>query len=135
MAAEGTIGVDVIIQISDTAILGQRNAQLTYPAEMVDMTTKADWPHKRQRKGWRGPWSISCDGLLMAGGTGGVASLINMVKDDTLYPVTVVFGDSGEEATGTGYISNLQSSGPETGEATYSCDISGDDELVATVGS
>jgi len=133
MALEGVIGVDVIVNAGGV-IMGQRNATLSFPMDMVDMTTKADYPYKRLRPSWEGPWVIKCDGLLMAGGTGGIATIINTVKSKQPVQVTVTIGDSGEELTGTAYMSNPEFNAPQDGEATMSCELHGDGELIATEG-
>lgn len=138
MAEAGVIGVDVIVEIgtgATAAILGQRNASLTYGAEMIDMTVKADWPYKSSIPGWEGPWTISCDGLLMAGGANGIAGLINLIKGRTLVNIQVTVGDSGEEFTGTAWMTNVQMNSPQDGEGTMSCELTGEGELTATEGS
>jgi len=134
MAAEGVIGVDVIVKVGGTAILGQRNASLSFPVEMVDMTVKANYPYKTQQPSWQGPWSIKCDGLLMAGGTGGIASIINTVKAGAPVAVVVTIGDSGEELTGNAYMVNPEFSAPQEGEGTMACELQGIGELTATEG-
>ncbi len=135
MPAEGTVGVDVLVKMDGTPILGQRNATLSYPIEMIDMTVKADWPFKKQRPGWEGPWSIKCDGLLMAGGAGGIASLINTVKARTPVTVLVTIGDSGEQLTGSAWLVNPEMGAPQGGDGTMACELQGDGELTATEGT
>ncbi len=135
MATEPVTGVDVIVKISDTEVLGQRNASLSYPTEMVDTTCKADYPNKRQQPGWLGPWSVKCDGLLYAGGTGGIADIIAKVQAKTLYEVEVTVGDSGEKLVGNAYIVNPELNGPQTGEGTMSCELAGDGVLTPTQGT
>ena len=134
MAAEGAIGVDVIVKVGGVAILGQRNATLSFPMDMVDMTVKANYPYKSQKPTWEGPWVIKCDGLLMAGGTGGIASIINTVKAKALVAVVVTIGDSGEELTGNAYMVNPEFSAPQDGEGTMACELQGDGALTATEG-
>lgn len=135
MAVEGVIGVDVIVEITDVGILGQRGAKMTYPQEMIDMTVKTDWPYKSSRPGWDGPVVIDCDGLLMAGGTGGIASLVNTLKARTLVSVAVTIGDSGEEFTGQAWMGDVGFDAPQDKEGTMSCKLTIEGELTATEGS
>ena len=134
MAAEGVIGVDVIVKVGGTAILGQRGATMNYPVELTDMRVKADWPNWKQQPGWEGPCVIKCDALLMAGGTGGIASLITTVQARTLVAVVVTIGDSGEELTGDAWMVNPEMGAPQEGEGTMSCELIIDGALTATEG-
>lgn len=137
MAAEGLSGVDVIVKIGagPTAILGQRGAKTTYDTDMIDMSVKTDFPYKRNRPGWEGPVTIDCDGLLMAGGSGGIATLVNTIKARTLVAIEVTIGSSGEEFTGNAWMTNVEMDAPQDKEGTISCKLQVEGELIATEGA
>jgi predicted secreted protein len=108
---------------------------MSYGAEMIDMSIKTDFPYKKSKPGWEGPVTIDCDGLLMAGGTGGIASLINTIKARTLVAIAVTIGDSGEELTGNAWMTNVELDAPQDKEATMSCKLTVEGELTATEGA
>lgn len=135
MAEAGVIGVDVIVKIDGVGILGQRGAKMTFPVDMVDMSVKTDYPYKKFEPSWEGPIVIDCDGLLMAGGSGGIAGLIGIVQARTLVSGEVTIGDSGEKLTFDAWLMNPSFDAPQGGEATMSCQLQVDGELTATVGA
>ena len=137
MAEEGVIGVDVIVKIGTpvTAILGQRNAKMSYPLNLIDMRVKTDFPNYKSVPGWEGPITIDCDGLLMAGGNAGAAGLVNTLKARTLVAIEVTVGDSGEKFEGSAWMNNFTADAPQENESTYTCQLTVDGELTATEGS
>lgn len=134
MAEAGVIGVDVVISLDGDSVLGQRGAKMTYPVDMIDMSTKTDFPYRKSMPGWEGPITIECDGLLMAGGSDGFAGLINLMKARTTYAIEVTIGDSGETLTGNAWITNPSFDAPQDKEATFSCTLQVEGELTATEG-
>ena len=134
MAEEGVVGVDVLVKVGDVAILGQRGAKMTYTVDMVDVSTKADFPYKKSRPGWEGA-IIDCDCLMEAGGAAGMAGLVNTVQARTLVEVTVTIGESGEELSGDAWMIDPNFDAPHTAEGTMSCRLQIDGQLTATEGT
>ncbi|MCL5105668.1 MAG: phage tail protein [Armatimonadetes bacterium] len=134
--ANEVIGVDVIVEIGSgatTAILGQRGAKLSVPREMIDLTVKTSWPWKTAKPGFIS-WSVDCDGLLMEK-TSGAASIAQTLIDGTLVNVDVIVADSGEQFSGTAYLSNVEIDGPMDKEGTMSCKLDGTGALTPTSGA
>jgi predicted secreted protein len=130
------IGVNVVVQTNGGNILGQRGAKMTVPAEVFDITTKADWPNKQYIKAWRGPITIDCDGLLNAGVAGGAGDLVAAVLSDDTVAVIVVMGPEGAQDTfsGTGILMNFEADAPHDKEATFTCKIQITGTLVCVTG-
>lgn len=135
MAETAQIGVDVLVKLDGDTVLGQRDATMTYPIDMVDLSCKSDYPYKKFQPSWEGPITIECEGLLMAGGSGGAAGIVNKMKARTTYEFELTIGDSGEKFTGDAWITNPGITSPQAGEATFRCTLQVDGEMVATAGA
>lgn len=138
MAAEGVIGVDVVIKLDlgggSSLLLGQRDAKMTSTREKINMSTKANWPGNVYKYGWHDA-SIDCDGLLQAGGAGGIATLINKQLEGLIVPAIVEVGDTGETLVGDFLLSEVSLASPHTAEGTMTCKLEKSGVLLATEGS
>jgi predicted secreted protein len=136
MAASAVVGVDVIVKTGagSDEVLGQRNAKLTVKSDKIDLSTKTDAWAKVFRSGWY-EWSIACDGLLQAGGAGGIATLITDQIARTEFDVLIEIGSSGEQFTGTGFWVSIDADSPHDKEGTFSATIAGTGTLTPAVGA
>lgn len=136
MAVSKVVGVDVVVKTGagPTAILGQRGASMTVKTDMIDMSVKADAWAKVFQAGWY-EWSIDCDGLLYAGGAGGIGTLVTAQLARTAVAVEVTIGSSGEKFTGSAIYENLSGDGPHEKEATFKATLRGTGTLTPAVGS
>lgn len=143
MAAAGVMGVDVLVKIgagAGVAILGQRNAKLSFKRDEVDFTVKpasGGAVGKAKKPGWY-DWSIACDGLMYAGGTGDFASIMaTAVAAGATAPVVsvLVTCSNGMQFAGSAFYSALDGDAPYDKEGTFSATLTGDGNLTPTVGS
>lgn len=135
MGAEPVIGVDVVVKTGSepTAVLGQRNASMSAKRDMIEVTVKTDWPAKKFKPGWHDA-TIDCDGALIAGAAGGVASLYTALMAGTELDVTVTIGSSGEKLVGKGFWESQGGEAPQDKEGTWKGTIHVNGALTPTVG-
>jgi len=140
MAATNVIACDVRVLNGSTLILGQRGADMTYDADMADLTVTP-------AAGTRGVkavaptltgWSISLKGTAYAGGSGGFGTLLGLCRAGTSMTAKVemnyVTSAATEYYTGTAYIKSVKLTGSNlAGEATYDLELQGTGDLVPTV--
>ena len=140
MAAANVIACDVRVLNGSTLIMGQRGADLTYEADMADVTVTP-------AGGARGikaylptltGWSISLKGVAMAGGAGGVGTTIGLCRGGTSFTAKIemnwVTSAATEYYTGTVYVKSVKLTGSNlSGEATYDVELQGTGDLVPTV--
>jgi len=101
---------------------------------MIEMSTKTNFPAKTYQPGWY-EWSVDCDGLCNAGGSGGIADLAGTEIDGTEVDVLVEIDDSGEQFSGKAFLRNVEMDAPQDKEATMSCQLQGNGALTPTEGS
>ena len=138
--ASNVISCNVRVLNGSIPIMGQRGADLTYEADMADVTVTP-------AGGVRGikavlptltGWSISLKGVAMAGGAGGVGTTIGLCRGGNSFVAKIqmdwVTSDATEYYTGTVYVKSVKMSASNlSGEATYDVELQGTGDLVPTV--
>lgn len=135
MPTEGVLGAKVLINLDNNVVIGQRGAKYDNQMDMVDMTTKADFPYKKSRPGWEGPAKIDCDALLVINGEGGFAAIANMAKERVLRTVVITLDDSGEQGEGQAWLLPPTFDAPQDKEGTMAFTLQFEDEITWTQGS
>ena len=124
-------GVAVLVRIgtdgSGVAILGQEDAKLTIETNMIDCTTKASPGRAREYIAGNYTWSVDCNGLLFAGGSGAFGSLVAAQLAHT--PVDVVMDLNGDLFTGKALYKSTGASGKESDKGVYTAILQGTGEL------
>ena len=120
-------GLEVLIYIGSTAVGGQRGASLSMSADELDITDKNTVGYKKFLVGLK-EWSISCDGLVVAGEAGYDALFNAFIAGDI---VTVQFkkedGSFGYE--GEMVVSSMDFDAQYDDALTYSCELKGAGDL------
>ena len=120
-------GLEVLIYIGGTAVGGQRGASLSMSADELDITDKNTVGYKKFLVGLK-EWSISCDGLVVAGEAGYDALFKAFIAGDI---VKVQFkqkeGDFGYE--GDMVITSMDIDAQYDDALTYSCELKGAGDL------
>lgn len=124
-------GLEVLLYVDGTAVAGQRGASLSMSADEIDVTDKTTGQYKTYLAGLK-EWSISCDGLVVAGDTA-YEALIKAFLDGDEIDVEL---RNGENAAGStfGYkgkvaITSMDFDAQYEDALTYSCELRGASEL------
>ena len=120
-------GLEVLIYVGGKAVGGQRGASLSMSADELDITDKNTTGYKKFLVGLK-EWSISCDGLVVAGEAGYDALFNAFIAGDI---VTVQFkkedGSFGYE--GEMVVSSMDFDAQYDDALTYSCELKGAGDL------
>lgn len=119
-------GLEVLIYIGSTAVGGQRGASLSMSADELDITDKNTVGYKKFLVGLK-EWSISCDGLVVAG-EAGYDALFDAFINGTIVKVQFKkdgsFGYEGEMV-----VSSMDFDAQYDDALTYSCELKGAGDL------
>ena len=120
-------GLEVLISVGGKVLGGQRGASLSMSADELDITDKNTVGYKKFLVGLK-EWSISCDGLVVAGEAGYDALFNAFIAGDI---VTVQFkkedGSFGYE--GEMVVSSMDFDAQYDDALTYSCELKGAGDL------
>ena len=120
-------GLEILIYVDGKVVGGQRGASLSMSADELDITDKNTVGYKKFLVGLK-EWSISCDGLVVAGEAGYDALFDAFIKGNI---VTVQFkkedGSFGYE--GDMVVSSMDFDAQYDDALTYSCELKGAGDL------
>lgn len=114
-------GVNVLVSVGGTPIVGQRGAKLSYKRATKNTSVKADYPNTTKAASFS-EWSISCDGLVNLA-AGGIGTFFATAQAGTAVSVEVEF-DS-QSFTGSAIATGLDLDAPQDDSASYSCSLEG----------
>ena len=124
-------GVAVLVKIGvgagGVAILGQEDAKLSIETELIDCTTKASPGRAREFIAGDYRWSVDCNGLLYAGGSGAFGSLVAAQLAGV--PVDVVMDLNGDLFTGKALYKKTGAAGKENDKGVFAAILQGTGEL------
>lgn len=132
MAVATVEGVSVLVKICDDGgtpalILGQDDATLEITTDMIDVTVKATADNAKEFLAGRYTWTIKASGLLKAGGTGGLADVVNAQITKAKQDVQMLLGD--DTFSGEAYIERSSGGGPDNDKGVFSIDFRGTGSL------
>ena len=126
-------GLDVLIYIDingvQTAVGGQRGASLSMSADELDVTDKNTTGYKKFLVGLK-EWSISCDGLVVAGEAGYDALFEAFINGD-IVKVQFQQKEGGFGYSGPMVIASMDFDAQYDDAVTYSCELKGAGALAA----
>ena len=124
-------GLEVLIYIDidgvQTAVGGQRGASLSMSADELDITDKNTVGYKKFLVGLK-EWSISCDGLVVAGEAGYDALFDAFIKG-TIVTVQFKKEDGSFGYKGDMVVSSMDFDAQYDDALTYSCELKGAGDL------
>ena len=120
-------GLEVLIYIGGTAVGGQRGASLSMSADELDITDKNTIGYKKFLVGLK-EWSISCDGLVVAGEQG-YDALFNAFIEGTIVEVQFKLEDGSFGYQGDMVVSSMDFDAQYDDALTYSCELKGAGDL------
>lgn len=120
-------GLEVLIYIGGVAVGGQRGASLSMSADELDITDKNTVGYKKFLVGLK-EWSISCDGLVVAG-EAGYDALFNAFIEGTIVTVQFKKEDDSFGYEGEMVVSSMDFDAQYDDALTYSCELKGAGDL------
>ena len=120
-------GLEVLIYIGSTAVGGQRGASLSMSADELDITDKNTVENKKFLVGLK-EWSISCDGLVVAG-EAGYDALFDAFINGTIVKVQFKKEDGSFGYEGDMVVSSMDFDAQYDDALTYSCELKGAGDL------
>ena len=120
-------GLEVLIYIGSTAVGGQRGASLSMSADELDITDKNTVGYKKFLVGLK-EWSISCDGLVVAG-EAGYDALFNAFIAGDIVKVQFKKEDGSFGYEGEMVVSSMDFDAQYDDALTYSCELKGAGDL------
>ena len=120
-------GLEVLIYIGGTAVGGQRGASLSMSADELDITDKNTVGYKKFLVGLK-EWSISCDGLVVAG-EAGYDALFNAFIAGNIVQVQFKQEDGSFGYQGDMVVSSMDFDAQYDDALTYSCELKGAGDL------
>ena len=120
-------GLEVLIYIGGTAVGGQRGASLSMSADELDITDKNTVGYKKFLVGLK-EWSISCDGLVVAG-EAGYDALFNAFINGDIVKVQFKQEDGPFGYQGDMVVASMDFDAQYDDALTYSCELKGAGDL------
>ena len=120
-------GLEVLIYIGGTAVGGQRGASLSMSADELDVTDKNTTGYKKFLVGLK-EWSISCDGLVVAG-EAGYDALFNAFINGDIVKVQFKQEDGPFGYQGDMVVASMDFDAQYDDALTYSCELKGAGDL------
>jgi TP901-1 family phage major tail protein len=120
-------GLEVLIYIGGTAVGGQRGASLSMSADELDITDKNTVGYKKFLVGLK-EWSISCDGLVVAGEKG-YDALFEAFIEGKIVHVQFNQEDGSFGYEGDMVVSSMDFDAQYDDALTYSCELKGAGDL------
>ena len=120
-------GLEIFLYVNGTAVGGQRGASLSMSADELDVTDKNTTGYKKFLVGLK-EWSISCDGLVVAG-EAGYDALFNAFIAGNVIEVELKKADGTFGYKGPVVISSMDLDALYDDALTYSCELKGAGDL------
>ena len=124
-------GLEVLIYVGGKAVGGQRGASLSMSADELDITDKNTVGYKKFLVGLK-EWSISCDGLVVAG-EAGYDALFNAFIAGTTVQIQFKKEDGSFGYEGEMVIASMDFDAQYDDALTYSCELKGAGDLTKIV--
>ena len=126
-------GLEILLYVNGTEVGGQRGASLSMSADELDVTDKNTTGYKKFLVGLK-EWSISCDGLVVAGEEGYDALFNAFIAGDVI-EVQLKKKDGTFGYQGPVVIASMDFDAQYDDALTYSCELKGAGDLTQVTGA
>lgn len=126
-------GLEILLYVDGKEVGGQRGASLSMSADELDVTDKNTTGYKKFLVGLK-EWSISCDGLVVAGEEGYDALFNAFIAGDVI-EVQLKKKDGTFGYQGPVVIASMDFDAQYDDALTYSCELKGAGDLTQVTGT
>lgn len=126
-------GLEILLYVDGKEVGGQRGASLSMSADELDVTDKNTTGYKKFLVGLK-EWSISCDGLVVAGEEGYDALFNAFIAGDVI-EVQLKKKDGTFGYQGPVVIASMDFDAQYDDALTYSCELKGAGDLTQVTGA
>lgn len=126
-------GLEILLYVGGKEVGGQRGASLSMSADELDVTDKNTTGYKKFLVGLK-EWSISCDGLVVAGEEGYDALFNAFIAGDVI-EVQLKKKDGTFGYQGPVVIASMDFDAQYDDALTYSCELKGAGDLTQVTGA